>query len=727
MTESQTPDQGKTARATWLFALALIAITLLAYLPVWNGQPIWDDDAHITNPALRSFYGLTLIWTQLGVTQQYYPLVHTAFWIQQKLWDDSFLGYHLVNILLHCASAIVLLRILLRLKIPGAWLAAALFALHPVQVESVAWISELKNTLSGAFFFCSLLIYLKFDERRTALVYVGSLVLFIVGLLCKTAIAPLPAIIAVILWWKRGQVRFRHDLLPLIPFVVVGLLAGSFTALFERNFIGAVGSDFQLSILQRCLIAGRDFWFYLFKLVWPAKLTFIYPRWSVSGAVWWQYLFPIGALLLLAYAWHLRNRNRGPLAAALIFLGLLFPALGFIDVFPFLYSFVADHFQYLACAASLTLFAAGVAVGVEKFARTTKNFLGPVVSLVLLSALGFLSWRQAHDYRDVETLWRTTIARNPSCWMAYSNLGSFLSGIGLTDEAIQNFRKALELRPEQSKDRNNLGKALLQQGRFIEAMEEFQTALKISPNDSVTENNIGAAYLQKGDVENALDHLRIAVKEGPRNADAYINYGNALLKNRDFNAAIAAYSATLELPYDHAETHYSIANASRQKGENGDAILNYKLAIQLRPDYVDAHNNLANALRQEGRTEEAIQEYEAALKYRPQFLLAQNNLAWILATAADSRLRNGNKAVGLAEQAVVATNGHDPIFLHTLAAAYAENGEFEKAVGAAQDALALADASGLTSLADSLHSKIALFKSGSPYHESATAPQESSR
>jgi protein O-mannosyl-transferase len=726
MTEPQTLDQGKTARATWLFALALILIALLLYRPAWHGQPVWDDDAHITHPVLRSWHGLVQIWTQIGATQQYYPLVHTAFWIEQKLWDDSFLGYHLVNILLHGASAIVLLQILLRLKIPGAWLGAALFALHPVQVESVAWISELKNTLSGAFFFCSILVYLRFDERRTAFSYVGSLVLFILGLLCKTAIAPLPAIIAVIVWWKRERIRLRHDLLPVMPFFVLGLLAGSFTALFERIFVGAAGSEFQLSILQRCLIAGRDFWFYLFKLVWPAKLTFIYPRWSVSGAVWWQYLFPIGMLLVLAYAWHLRSRSRGLLAATLIFLGLLLPALGFIDVFPFLYSFVADHFQYLACAAPLTLFATGLTVGLDRLAPAAKKFLGPAVSVCLLSALGLLSWRQAHDYRDVETLWRTTIARNPSCWMAYSNLGSFLSGMGLTDEAIQNFRRALELRPEQTKDRNNLGKALLQQGRFTEGMKEFQAALRISPNDPVTENNIGAAYLQKDDVENALDHLRKAVREGPRNADAYINFGNALLKKRDFDAAIAAYSATLELPFDQAESHYSIANALRQKGENGDAILHYQLAIQLRPDYVDAHNNLANALRQQERIGEAIQEYQAALKYRPQFLLAQNNLAWILATAADSRLRNGSKAVELAEKAVLATNANDPIFLHTLAAAYAENGEFEKAVAAAQDSLAIAHANGLTSLAESLRNKIALYQSGSAYHESAPAPRESS-
>src|ERR1700720_3259222 len=259
MAKPQVRSREKSSQRVWLFAFALIAITAAVYLPAWNGKPIWDDNRHITQLALRSWQGLADIWTRVGATQQYYPLVHSFFWIEQKLWGDSVLGYHLVNILLHSLGAVVLLQILQRLKIPGAWLAAALFALHPVQVESVAWISELKNTLSGLFFFCSILTYLNFDERRNRLAYISSLALFALGLLCKTAIAPLPAIIAVVLWWKRGRVRPREDLLPLIPFFVVGLLAGSFTALFERIFIGAAGSEFQLSILQRCLIAGRDF------------------------------------------------------------------------------------------------------------------------------------------------------------------------------------------------------------------------------------------------------------------------------------------------------------------------------------------------------------------------------------------------------------------------------------------------------------------------------------
>jgi len=254
-------------------------------------------------------------------------------------------------------------------------------------------------------------------------------------------------------------------------------------------------------------------------------------------------------------------------------------------------------------------------------------------------------------------------------------------------------------------------------------MDEFQTALRISPDDPDTENNIGAAHLQEGDVDEAISHLRKAVQKWPFHAEAYINLGNAFLQKRDLDAAIEAYSTTLGLQFDHAESHYSIANAFRQKGELDDAILHYRLALELRPDYADAHNNLANAFRQQGRIEEAIREYEAALKSNPGSVPAQNNLAWLLATAADPKLRNGRKAVELAEQAVLATNGHDPLLLHTLAAAYAENGEFTKALAAANDALEIADANGITSLAESLRSKIALYQSGSPYHEAPSARQ----
>lgn len=705
----------------WLFGLFLIVATALAYLPAWNGKPIWDDNAHMTQPELRSASGLVEIWTKLGATQQYYPLVHSVFWIEQKLWGDSVAGYHLVNILLHAASAIVLLQILLRLKIPGAWLAAGLFALHPVQVESVAWISELKNTLSGLFFFWSILSYLNFDETRSRRSYAASLVLFLCGLLCKTAIAPMPAIILVILWWRRGSLRTRNDVAPLLPFFGLGIAAGLFTAWVERTFVGAQGNAFQLSILQRCLIAARDFWFYIFKLFWPQKLTFIYPRWQINAGAWWQYLFILGLLAWLALIWVYRRNSRGPLAATLIFLGLLFPALGFINVYPFLYSFVADHFQYLACAAPLTLFATGVAMTIDSFAPA-KNFVRAATYGALFLVLGILSWRQCRDYRDIETLWRATIARNPDCWMAYSNLGSFLSARGNVSEAIIDFRKALELWPEQSKDHNNLGKALAQKERMAEAMNEFQTALRISPNDPDAGTNIGAALLQQGDAEEAISHLRKVVEKFPRHAPAHINLGNALLQTGQTDAAVAEYKKTLELPFDHSETHYSIASAFRKKGDVEATIAHYRKALELRPDFANAHNNLGNALRQQGKISQAMHEYEAALRNDPEFALAANNLAWMLATSSDTSIRDGAKAVQLSELANRLSGGDDPLILHTLAAAYAEDRQFAKAVEVAQHALDIAETNGISSLAESLRNKLALYQAGTPYHESVPSP-----
>jgi hypothetical protein len=352
-----TPPAGLWRR-DWLLSLLLVIVTLLAYLPVWNGTPLWDDDAHLTKPELRSLQGLGRIWTQPGATQQYYPLVHTLFWVEHQLWDGWPVGYHLLSILLHCASALLLVRIMRQLQIPGAWLAAAIFALHPVQAESVAWISELKNTLSGMFYFGSVLAYLKFDRTRTRGSYAGALALFLFGLMSKTVIATLPLAILIIFWWKRGKLSWKRDVWPLIPFFLLGTAAGVFTAWIERSLVGAQGADFNYTIIERFLIAGRVIWFYLGKLIWPLDLIFVYPQWSISQTVWWQYLYPAAALLLLIVLIQLSPRCRPPLAGMLFFIVTLFPVLGFLNVYPFRYSLVADHFQYLASLGIITLVAA---------------------------------------------------------------------------------------------------------------------------------------------------------------------------------------------------------------------------------------------------------------------------------------------------------------------------------------------------------------------------------
>jgi tetratricopeptide (TPR) repeat protein len=634
-----------------LLGASLIGLTVVAYLPAIHGGFIWDDDAHITKPELRSLHGLIQIWTEPGATQQYYPLLHSVFWIEHKFWDNSVVPYHLINILLHAICAFILFRILQRLKVPGAWLAAALFALHPVQVESVAWISELKNTLSGAFFLSSALLYLIFDQSRNRMVYAASLALFLSGLMCKTVIAPLPAVLLVVLWWKRGRLSWPRDVLPLLPFFGLGMTAGLFTAWVEHHFVGAQGSDFNFSILERCLIAGRDFWFYLFKLLWPEKLTFIYPRWHISQAVWWQYLFPAATLLLLAILWQVRTRWRGPLVAFLFFLGLLFPALGFVNVFPFIYSFVADHFQYLACIGPLTLVGAGITTGLDSFGRE-KIFLKASLGLLLLLTLGALTWRQSQQYADIETLWRATISRNPACWLPYNNLGN----IRLAD------------------------------GKLTEASALFEKALATKSDCSDAHNNLGTVFLLRGEIDEAIVQFKKAIEEKKP--------GNAL-------------------------THMNLGNALGRKGQLDEAIAHYRRALELRPDFPNAHNDLANVLRRKGLVHEAILHYEQGLNSDPGSIMIQSNLAWVLATSFDSSVRNGPKAVQLAEQANRLTGGDDPTILHALAAAYAEDGQFPNAVQTAQRALELADAQGITALAKSLRSEIVLYQAGSPYHESA--------
>src|ERR1700682_1122854 len=294
-----TPSPAPRSTSYWLiiFAAVLIAVTFLVYQPAWNGKPLLDDNDHMANtPQLRSFQGLSDLWFAPHTTRQYHPLLDTVYWLEDKLWGQFVLGYHLLSIVIDAVSALLLFAILRRLKIPGAWLAAAVFALHPVHVESVAWMVELKNTLSGFFFLTALLAYLQFDEKRTAKWYTLVVVLFTMGVLVKAIVATLPAVVLLIFWWQRGKLEWKRDVRPLIPFLVLGVAAGIFTAWMERALSGAEGEEFEFSAFDRILIAGRAFWFYIGKLFWPTRLSLIYPRWKIDSAVWWQYLFPLSTL-----------------------------------------------------------------------------------------------------------------------------------------------------------------------------------------------------------------------------------------------------------------------------------------------------------------------------------------------------------------------------------------------------------------------------------------------
>ena len=673
---------GNLWERSWLKGWLLLIAVIFVYQPVWHGKPIWDDDAHLTPPGLRSSQGLARIWIEPGATQQYYPLVHSIFWVEYKLWGDSTLGYHLINILLHTFSALLLWKILRRLQVPGAYLAAAIFALHPVCVESVAWISEIKNTLSGAFYLSAALVYLRFDRTRNWRFYFVTLGLFLLGLMSKTVIATLPAALLVVFWWQRGKLSWKQDVLPLIPFFVAGIGAGLFTAWVEWKFVGARGSGYNFSVIERLLIAGRAIWFYLGKLVWPVDLVFIYPRWHVSQTVWWQYLFPITALLVSAGLWLLSRRNRAPLAAWLFFGGTLFPALGFFNVYPFCYSFVADHFQYLAGVGPITLAAAGIAIYFRSL-MNKQQFLEPIVCGTLLLVLGVSSWRHSGMYTDIETLWRTTIARNPDCWLANNNLGSCLYKEERVEEAVEHYQKAIECKPDYPEAHYNLGEVCWRQGKLDEAIEHYQKAVELEP----------------------------------ARAEYYINLGNLLAIQERPSEAIRQFQKALAVEPGYTKAHYNLADIFFAQGRWDEAIEHYQQALKQMPDSVHAYYQLGLALQSRGRFAEAVAQLQKVLELDPKHIPAQNNLAWLLATCPDGALRDGKKAVALAQQAVQLSGGNAPEILDTLAAAYAEDGNFPEAVATAQRAVDLSAAQNKKNLAEIIQNQLKLFEINAPFHE----------
>src|SRR5437870_371777 len=467
-----------------VFIPALIVLTVCAYQPAWRGTPVMDDDQHLIAAQAKSIDGLMRLWTAPNTTQQYHPVVDTVFWIGKNVWDDSMLGYHMVNIFLHASCALLLWRILRRLAIPGASLASALFALHPVHVESVAWIVELKNTLSGVFFLGALLAYLKFDQGRKWTSYVLVTVLFCLGLLAKPIVALLPIAILIVHWWKSGRIQWKRDVRPLFPFMVVGIAAGLAAAWMEVEFTGAKGAAFNFSLLERVLIASRAFWFYLAKLFWPFNLILIYPRWRISTGDWWQYLFPIAALILFAAAWSLRKRSRWPLAALAFFVVMLLPVIGLFNVHFFNLSFVADHFDYLPSLVIIAPFAAVGALFLEQLHGTRRRVV-TFLFVGLILALITLTWRQSWMFRDAETCYRMIIEKNPDAWAAESNLGLTLLEKGEVNDAIAHFQNVLEISPNNSDGARaahlNLGNALLRKRSIDAAISHFEAAWKIGP------------------------------------------------------------------------------------------------------------------------------------------------------------------------------------------------------------------------------------------------------
>jgi tetratricopeptide (TPR) repeat protein len=641
------------------------ALAMMVHAPVLRNGFIWDDDDHVTqNPAMSASGGLARIWTSLSGSR-YYPLTLTTFWAQRRLWGLEPLPYHAVNLALHALNAALLLALLRRLEVTGAWVVAALWAVHPVNVESVAWVAELKNLQSGLFFVLSLLCWLQFESQQSRGWYAVSVAAFAAALASKPSTVVLPAVLLLLAWRQRGGVS-RTDLRRTLPLFALAAGVAVLTILEQRGHVARAPQDWSLTTAERLILAGRLPWFYAWKLVWPADLMFVYPRWrlnadSLLSLLPWAGMAAVGFTL-----WQYRHKSWGRAAAFGLgyFVVALLPVLGFFDIFYFRYSFVADHFQYLA---SIGLLALAVAAG-GGLVRSRAGRM--VATVVVLAGLGVLSWRRASVFCDDETLWRDTLARNPSAFIAHNNLGLILSAAGQHEQAEKHFREALAIKPDYLEAHTSLGSVLIELGRYAEAEQELRMALRLKPDYSKAHYALGKLCYRSNRWELAKQH-----------------YGQAIR----FEPGLAA-------------AHYDLGCLWQQQGQRDLAAACYNNALRIQPDYVDARNNLANLLASQGKLSEAIEQYQRALTVAPNSGLLHYNLGLRL-----MELRRADDAIRHFQQAVDLMPSLPEAHLQ-LARACAESGRIEEARATLRRALALARSKNDTNFAARLVSLAALYQ-----------------
>ena len=549
----------------FLGSVCIAILVLCAYTPAISGQFIWDDDDLVSeNLNLRSLEGLKNIWSDPNTSVQYYPLTFSVFWVEHQLWGLNPAGFHLVNILIHIFNAILVWFLLRQLSVPGSFLAAIIFAVHPVHVESVAWISELKNVLSGLFYLLAVLAYLKFNplnSNKTASnaqwFYRLSVFFFICALLSKTVTATLPVLIVLLIWWKKNKMELAQDVLPLVPFVCLGIAAGLFTAWIEKYHGNALGAEWSLSAMDRILIAGRAFWFYVSKIIWPQNLSFFYPRWQINSNELFGYLFPFTALGIMVVLLMGRKKwGRGVCFASLFFVITLFPALGFFDIETMKYSFVADHYQYLASLGIIALIPGCVDGIFRKFKLENKK-LKYIFWGTILSILVFISFQQGQIYRNKIVLFSDVISKNPLSWAAYNYRGFAYLENGQYELAYHDFETTLKIKNDFGPAYTNRGIANMHLGKNKSALDDFQKAISINSEDDTAYYYVGSLHSNQGEYEAAIKNYTQGLEinsmiVNPHNTLLlYIARAKVYAKIKRFDLAVDDFNKAIQTnPYD---------------------------------------------------------------------------------------------------------------------------------------------------------------------------------
>jgi protein O-mannosyl-transferase len=588
----------------WFFGLGLFFAVVLIYLPVWWAGYFWDDEMLLTNnPCIVGPLGLKEIWTTSAA--DVCPLTLTTFWLEHAMWGLAPAPYHIVDVLLHASCAVLLGLVLRSLRVPGAWFGAALWALHPVEVESVAWITEMKNTESGLFFLLSILFFLKWIQARdldkqpsAGRHYILTLIFAALAMACKSSTVILPGVLGLCAWWTEGRWNWR-TFARVAPIFFMSF-AASILSIWTQHLQLVKDNDPQWvrTWPERLVAAGDAVWFYLGKLLWPQP-SLIYPRWEIDAMEWISYLPLLAVIFALFILWIKRESwSRPYFFAFAYFLVALFPVLGLVDNPIFRYSLVFDHFQYLASMGPLALAGAGMVLGVDSV-LSRRFWVQAALGAGVLMTLGALSCQRAWIYQNQDRLWTDILSKNPTCWVAYNNLGNALLQKGDLNEARIEFQKTLEINPNYADAHYNLGVTLLQMGQMDEAMVEWQKALEINPDMADGQADLGNALLQNGKTDEAIDHYQKALKINPNYADAHNNLGFALFRKGQTDEAIEQYQKALAINPQYSEAHDNLAQALLLKGQVDEAVVQLQEVLQLNPHDSNALTFLAEA-RQKG-------------------------------------------------------------------------------------------------------------------------------
>ncbi|MFQ5672743.1 MAG: tetratricopeptide repeat protein [Nitrospinales bacterium] len=579
-------------------AIILAVIVVGVYYPSFHADFIWDDDVFFTrNPLMAGPDALKKFWLSTDAPD-YFPLVSTTLWAQRKLWGLNPLGYHLVNIGFHALNGVLFWRALVRLAVPGAWTAALLFAVHPLQVESAAWVTQIKNVQSVFFYLLAVLFYLRWDSRLHPVNYFLSLFLFLLALLSKTSVVMLPVVLLLYHWWKNDR-PLRTAVPQTIPFFFLSAALAAVTVWFQYQSAGARGADWSLSFAERLVNAGHAVWFYLFKLLFPVNLTFVYPRWSPDAGDWVSYLPHAGAALL-AFLLFKKRRSWG--RSAIFGLGyfviFLFPVMGFFNIYFMRYSFVADHWQYIAGQGIVALSVGGLFAGSEKSSRAA--IAKPLVcaAMVLLTAsAALLTWNRQAVYQNNVLLWQDTLKKNPRAWIAHNNLGNELELRNNLKQAEEHYRQTLAIKPDYAKAEDNLGLVLLKQGRPEESKVHFQNAIRLEPKLWQAHNNLGTVLAKEGRTQEAARHFETALRYNPASSKAHNNLGLILDRQGRTMEALGHFYKALANPRTRRETHTNIGALLLELGKKKEAIIHLRKALEIDPKFKPALRNLELANR----------------------------------------------------------------------------------------------------------------------------------